>query len=159
MPRFCSANLTVSKADTDQELTFIPSPPPTLRFSNVFIHYHPWTNSIKTLCLDRPVPWGPCTAGVQLFGAPGSVWMEISALSLQRAHSSRWFMMLRKLCWKKKKNKWRILLAERKFYVDLCQQRWGLWVQYSSAHETLYQWWKIYCNHLPISISAFFLVT
>lgn len=103
MPRFCSANLTVSKADTDQELTFIPSPPPTLRFSNVFIHYHPWTNSIKTLCLDRPVPWGPCTAGVQHFGAPGSVWMEISALSLQRAHSSRWFMMLRKLCWKKKK--------------------------------------------------------
>lgn len=56
-------------------------------------------------------------------------WMEISALSLQRTRSSRWFMMPRKLYWNKKEC-W-ILLVETKFSVDPCQGRWGLRVQYS----------------------------
>lgn len=124
----------VSKADTDQELTFIPSVlPTTLDFFQMLLftittgpapskHYVWKDHSCGHSALQE------CSFSDCLY----QFWMEISALSLQRTPSSRWFMMPRKLYGKKKKKKecW-ILLGETKFSVDLCQGRWGLRVQYS----------------------------
>lgn len=57
------------------------------------------------LCLEGPFPWGLCAVGSAVFlDSVDRFWVETSALSLRKAHSSRWFMMLRKLWWKKAKD-------------------------------------------------------
>lgn len=98
-------NLTVSKIDTDQELTFIPSLLPTLRFFKCFYSLSALAKQHPSVMFGRAVPMGAehCWE-CSFLDSLDRFWVETTAVSLRRAHSSRWVMMLRKLGWKKAKD-------------------------------------------------------